>query len=459
MTTTRVQRWAYGVPGLPLAMLGLPLYVYLPTFYAGPLGVDLALVGMALLLARATDVVTDPLAGWLSDRWPGPGGRRKAPMLLGAVLLLVTAHFLFRPPEATGFGYLLVAAVAVYLGWTLITVPYTAWGAELSGDYHGRSRITAHREGWVIVGTVLAIALPAALGIADDSTATLDRAATALWLLLPLTLLICLTVVPEPAPTRRPTGWSESWRLLRANRPFQRLLSAYLFNGVANALPATLFLLFVTHVLDAEAWAGALLIAYFAAGIAGLPLWLAVARRTGKHRAWAGSMLLASAVFLTVPLLGQGDAALFLVICLLSGLGLGADLALAASLQADVVEWDGHHRGESRAGLFFGLWGMATKLGLALAVGIAFPLLDWAGFAANAANTADGLLALALLYGALPIVFKLVAIRLIWNFPLDRAALERLRETATKESNHENATVAVDTTRHNAAQRMCRHEA
>lgn len=455
---SRTQRWAYGIPGLPLAMLGLPLYVYLPTFYAGPLGIDLALVGLALLLARATDVVTDPLAGWISDRWPGPGGHRKAPMIMGAVLLLVSAHFLFRPPEGVGFGYLLAASLATYLGWTLITVPYTAWGAELSRDYHGRSQVTAHREAWVIVGTVLAIALPAIWGIADDSAATLDQAATVLLLLLPVALAVCLTLVPETGRPASSGSWSQSLRLLRANRPFQRLLAAYLFNGVANALPATLFLLFVTHVLNADSWAGPLLVAYFAAGILGLPLWLKVARRSNKHRAWAGSMLLASTVFLTVPFLGSGDTTVFLVICILSGLGLGADLALAASLQADVVEWDSHHRGEQRAGLFFGLWGMATKLGLACAVGIAFPLLDVAGFNANAANEAQGLLAISLLYGALPIVFKLIAVRLIWNFPLDRVALLNLRKSLPEESHHETPALDDRLSRRTAPDGMCRNE-
>lgn len=458
--TTRTQRWAYGLPGLPLAMLGLPLYVYLPTFYAGPVGLDLALVGLALLLARAVDVITDPLAGWLSDRWPGPGGRRKAPMVIGAALLLVSAHFLFRPLEGAGPVYLLAGSLAIYLGWTLITVPYTAWGAELSFDYHGRSRITAHREAWVIVGTVVAIALPALLGIADDSRATLDRAATALWLLLPLTLALCLYLVPE-TPRRAAHGgsWAQSLWLLRTNRPFQRLLSAYLFNGIANALPATLFLLFVTHVLGEASWTGPLLIAYFAAGIAGLPLWLRVSKRTSKHRAWAGSMLLASVVFLAVPFLEAGDAAAFLVICLLSGLGLGADLALASSLQADVVEWDGHHRGQERAGLFFGLWGMATKMGLAIAVGIAFPVLGWVGFDANSVNPDDALFALSMLYGALPIAFKLIAVGLIWNFPLDETALMALRQSSPKEQSHE--IPKVDDPRYGGTTHhgVCRNEA
>jgi Na+/melibiose symporter-like transporter len=137
-------------------------------------------------------------------------------------------------------------------------------------------------------------------------------------------------------------------------------------------------------------------------------------------------MIWASAVFVWVPLLGPDDVWPFLAICLLSGLSLGVDMALPASIQADVVDVDRARGGGERAGLFFGIWGMATKLALALAVGLAFPLLALAGFDPDAAAPGS-LWALSLLYGALPVAFKLAAVALVWRFPLDRAALQSLQ--------------------------------
>lgn len=452
------QLLAYGLPGLPLAMLGLPLYVYLPTFYSQVQGEDLALVGLVLLLARSADVLTDPLVGWLSDHWPAPLWRRKGPMLIGAVLTVVSAHFLFRPPVEAGAGWLLGWALILYLGWTLVTVPYTAWGAELSDDYHGRSRVTGQREGWVIIGTLLAVVVPTLLGIADDSRATLDNAAISLAILLPITLLICLVGVPESGRTAAATAWKDAWRVLRANRPFLRLLLAYLLNGIANGLPATLFLLFVAQVLQAPDWTGPLLALYFCAGVIGLPLWLGVARLFGKHRAWAASMLAACAAFAVVPLLGTGDLYAFVAVCVISGLSLGADLALSSSLQADVIEWDRRHGGGDRAGFYFGLWGMATKLALALAVGLAFPLLGATGFVAGQVNDQQALLTLSLLYGLVPVVIKLGAVALIWNFPLDEAALDALRRSSTQEIRHDETARADRPARPLVVKRVCRHE-
>jgi Na+/melibiose symporter-like transporter len=217
--------------------------------------------------------------------------------------------------------------------------------------------------------------------------------------------------------------------LIRDNAPFRRLLLAYLVNGVANGLPSTLFLMFVAHRLRLESQQGAFLLVYFVAGLAGVPLALMAARRLGKHRAWCVAMLATCAAFVWAPMLAPGSSAAFAVICLVTGLGLGADLALPPAIQADVIDEDTAAGGEGRAGLYFALWGMATKLALALAVGIAFPLLDLAGFepAAVDAGTGTGGMALAALYAWVPVVLKLAAIGLMWRFPLDAARQIQLR--------------------------------
>ncbi|MEW5755547.1 MAG: MFS transporter [Pseudomonadota bacterium] len=422
----------YGLPGLPLAMLGLPLYMYLPSHYATHLG--LATVGAVLLVARLWDVITDPVVGWLSDRIRWRHGRRKLLMLAGLPVLLFSCHQLFNPPATPTPGYLLLWSLVLYLAWTLVVLPYHAWGAELSEDYHERSSITGIREGFVIGGTLLAGLLPVL--VATDTTAeTLEVYAGVLILLLPAALLLALVGVAEPARRDSPVPWKAGLVLLRENRPFLRLLSAYLVNGIANALPATLFIIFVSQYLAAPEWTGRLLAVYFIAGILGLPLWLMLAKRIGKHRAWCYSMLFACMSFIWVPFLDSGDVTAFLLICLFSGLSLGVDMALPASMQADVVDIDSAKGGGQRTGLFFGLWGMATKLALALAVGIAFPLLEFASYSTTAtSNTPEAEMALLLLYGLAPILFKLIAISLVWNFPLDQTAQHALRRSLHHET-------------------------
>jgi Na+/melibiose symporter-like transporter len=210
-----------------------------------------------------------------------------------------------------------------------------------------------------------------------------------------------------------------------------RLVVAFLINGLANGLPATLFLFFVTEGLQAPDQAGLLLVTYFACGILGVPVWLWVARKTSKHRAWCLAMLLACAAFVVAPALGPGDVNAFLIVCVVTGLAVGADLVLPPSIQADVVDLDTARSGEQRSALYMSIWALATKLALAAAVGIAFPVLASFGFdPGKGLREAGGLTALGLLYAGVPVILKLIAIALMWRFPLTRADIERLHPSA-----------------------------
>lgn len=412
---------AYAAPALPLAALAVPLYIYLPTLYAETLGLGLTLVGTLLLLARIFDALTDPLVGVLADRFP-----RRKPWVLGAVPLVGAAVWaLFFPPEGAGAAYLLGWSLALYLGWTALQVPYLAWGTDLSQAYHGRTRIAGAREAALLIGTLTATILPAALGL-SGLAAVNALGVMILALLVPAVLLACWRL-PEkkqnaaPKPARK-----EAIRLLVTNRPFRLLLAAYLLNGIANGLPATLFLSFVGDRLGAPEATGPALALYFVSGLAGVPLWLWLSRRWGKHRAWRAGLLLSCAAFLPAPFLGLGDAPIFFFLAATTGLMMGADLILPPAMQADVIEADALAGGGERAGLYFALWGMATKASLALAVGLAFPLLDWAGFVPGTTGSPGGW-ALAALYGGAPLVFKLAAWGLLRGYALDDAALTRLR--------------------------------
>lgn len=420
---------AYGLPGLPMAALGLPLFIYLPTFYAADLGLSLTAVGAVLLLARLWDGVTDPAIGVLSDRTQSRWGRRRPWMIAGLPVTLLAMWMLFVPPQGAGIAHLLAWSMLLYLGWTMISLPHSAWGAELSPDYHERSRITASRELFVVLGTLIAAGLPAL--VEGGNAAVLKALALALLVALPLTILLaCAAVGEPPRPVLRISNWRLATRVLVANRPFRRLIAAYLLNGIANGLPATLVLLFATQVLQLGQLSGLFLTVYFGCGILSIPVWIAASRKLEKHRAWCTAMLLNCLFFAPVPLLGAGDMAGFLAICVLTGLCLGADLALPPSMQADVVDIDTAQSGAHRAGLYFALWGVATKLALALAVGIAFPILDLFGFQAASGNANDpaALTALAALYAIAPILFKLAAIALMWGYPVgaaEHAALKR----------------------------------
>jgi glycoside/pentoside/hexuronide:cation symporter, GPH family len=422
----------YALPALPLALLTLPLYVIVPNHYAA-LGVPIATVGFVLLLVRLFDAGTDPLVGFLSDRLTSRFGRRRTWFLAGVPLTALAAYMVFSPPDGPTAGYLLLWSFALSLGWTIALIPYQAWGAELSETYDGRNRVAAFREGLTFLGTLAALIMQFAIG---NLGATLAVFALVVGIGLPLTALVAVSAAPEPANrSRTKLALKEGYRAILGNRPFIRLLAAYLVNGLANGLPATLFLFFVADRLELGEKAGLFLVVYFLAGLIGMPIWLYVARITSKQRSWCIAMLIACAAFAIAPFLGPGAEAAFLVVCILTGVAVGADLALPASIQADVIDIDTATSGEQRSGLYVSLWALATKLALALAVGIAFPVLAASGFdPGEGIRTETGLVVLGLLYAALPILLKLIAIGLMWTFPIDAASQATVRNTINAEA-------------------------
>jgi Na+/melibiose symporter-like transporter len=153
-------------------------------------------------------------------------------------------------------------------------------------------------------------------------------------------------------------------------------------------------------------YAGLFLVIYFAAAALALPLWAILSKRIGEARAWLLSMLLSVIVFVWAWQLPAGALYSFAVICIFSGAALGADLALPPALLAGVIGAAGHSG--QREGAYFGLWNWMTKMNLALAAGIALPLLDYLGYTPGRA-TEPGLTALGITYALLPCTLKLTA--------------------------------------------------
>ena len=300
----------YALPAIPIAAMTLPLYIIVPTFYSETLGLSLGAVGAALLAVRIMDAVSDPVIGWLSDRWRPAFGRRRGFFLMALPVAAISCVMLFWPPEKPGVLYLAFWGAVLSMGFTATQLSYTAWGAELAGNYRERSRIAGFREAFTLAGTLIAIVLPFAIGLEGGGLHGL----AVLGLIVAAGLLVfgglAVAKVPEPREyTISRLGIGEGLRHMARNGPFVRLIAAYFLNGLSNGIPATLFLYFVSERLGASDMRGPLLFVYFLAGLIGVPFAIKLASHAGKHRAWCYAMLLNSALFALVPLLGQAMSA------------------------------------------------------------------------------------------------------------------------------------------------------
>ena len=407
---------SYGALGLPLAFVALPLYVTLPQFYAS-LGLPLALVGAVLLGARLLDAFSDPLIGQLCDRLLAHSAAAAWRMLLLAAALLASGFALLFRPQVDGMSALALWCMATLLlttlAYSLMSVMHQAWGARLGAGDLLQTRLIAWREAFALVGVLLASVLPTLAGL--DATTAVFAALLSLGVLL-------LMLGPRPAPSPvavgpvtqgKPPRHRPDLRLPWSTPGFRRLIAVFLLNGVASAVPATLVLFFIRDRLQLPELEPLFLGSYFGAAALALPLWLRVLDRIGLERGWLAGMLLAISSFAFAFSLGSGDRDGFWLVCLTSGVALGADLAAPGALLTRVITRAGH--AQLAEGAYFGWWNFASKLTLALAAGLALPLLQTLGYTPGQTDT-DSLRALTLTYCLLPCALKLAAAALLYLF-------------------------------------------
>jgi Na+/melibiose symporter-like transporter len=409
---------AYGAPAAPLAFVALPLYVQWPAHHAATQGVALATLGAMLLAVRLADAFIDPWIGRHADRWLGARASSSAvdspAWRAGAVAVAVVAVgfvALFFPPAGlegwAGLAWATAALALTSIAFSVAQVLHQAWGARLRGDATAQARIVGAREGQALLGVLAASALPALAGFGWTATVLAAWLAAAWW---------ALGRGPRPTPVAGPGGpdaiASAALRAPLHHRAFRRLLGLHAINGLASAVPATLVLFYVRDRLqqpDAEA---ALLVLYFLGAALAVPLWVRAVARWGLAASWAAGMVLSVAAFAWAAALGPGDLWAFALVCAASGAALGADLTVPPALVAGLVSRD--TSGDLREGACFGWWNLVAKASLALAAGVALPLVQVLGYQPGARD-AQGLAALALVYAGLPCLLKLVALGLLWR--------------------------------------------
>ncbi|MDE2269616.1 MAG: MFS transporter, partial [Betaproteobacteria bacterium] len=342
-------------------------------------------------------------------------GWAKPALLAACALMFAGFAALFALPAllpfAAGewrFTLLFIAALLLtYLGFSAASIVHQAWGATLGADEAQLARTVAWREGLGLAGVLLAAVVPQLGG------------ATALVAVFAVALILSLALLrraPDPAPHHAVAHAKLHWRSLLAplhSRRFVALLAVFVTSGIAAAIPATLVLFFIRDRLDAAALSGAYLFAYFAAAGLLVPIWLRAVRRWGAARCWLLGMGLAVAAFVWAALLQPGDRWGYALVVVLSGAALGPDLVMPPALLAGVIRAGGH--GNRLEGSYFGVWNFATKLNLALAAGLALPLLALFGYRPGTLET--GVLPpLVVAYCLLPSLLKLVSAGLLWQF-------------------------------------------
>lgn len=411
----------------------VPLLLLLPQFYAVEVGLDIAAIGTVFMVARLWDAFTDPTIGTLSDRTRTRWGRRRPWLLAGLPLCMGSTWFLLNPPDGAGMGYLFVWVLLFYVFWTMMFIPYQAWGTELATGFHERTRVAGYRDGASFLGYLLATALPLLVlqvfgGIEAPSYEQMLTVLGSFFLIsLPIVTFLCIWRVPEPQRYAAVNaGWSELIGLLR-NGPFVRLLGAFTLDRLAMGIYFAVMPLTVSVVLNLFDRFLTLSLVISVTSLLFSPFWVAVAGRMSKHGAYCLANVVTCVAYAGFLIAPPENFPVALAIFALLGVGNAGTLITTPSMMADCIDYDHWRSGIEQTGAHIAFLWLVTKVGFALGIGVSLIYLGWFGFSPAGPNSETALMAARFGTGGLPILLLIPAIGIMLRFPIDRMAHKAIR--------------------------------
>lgn len=422
--STRV-KVAYAAPTFPVQMLHVPALSMLPALYAKYGAVDLGVIGLILVLTRLTDAFTDPMIGILSDRTETRIGSRKPWIIAGTLVSCIGAYFWFRPGPETGWLYFMVWSLVVYIGWTLIEIPHTAWLSELTRDYSERSSLSSFRMAAWYSGYALFLSMPL-WPVFASSEMTPEVTALASWfiiILLPVFVAIAVIQVPEgDLQLQERPEFLETLKASIRNKPLLLFILATLGVNLASGMVGGLYFFYLDNYLNILDKIGHIGLTVAVFSIATSLLSAPLISHFGKHRTMAASALFNILVLSGMALLTPGELAFpgMLVLFSLSAVFNSVSQVSAYALLADIVDYETLKSGRNRAGNFYAFQALIMKGGVAIGGGLGFLIIAAFGFDPNAENGKLAMIGFFVSFIGVPICLYLAATILAWLIPIDR---------------------------------------
>ncbi len=423
----------YALPAATTGFMGSLISFYLLKFSTDVLLIAPALMGFLFGLSRLWDAVTDPLAGYWSDRTRSRLGRRRPWLLAAALPLALSFAALWSPPRSLAGSSLAlwmgVGILLFYSAQTVLNVPHAALGAELTSDHHDRTRVFGGRLLVDLCGVLLAAGALYLLERSVDvrATATAVAAAAAV---VALGLILLSTVRVRERAEYQGRGGTSSIAAFRdvLGNPHARLLIAVFFLEWLGFAGLTTVLPYVTqYLLQMPGMTSVFLGSAIAVMVASVPIWIPLSRRFGKRELWIASMAIRAAAFGAIFFVPPGAWVPLLVAVVVIGSTHGCGAVVGPSIKADVIDFDEYRSGQRKEGAYFATWNLATKGGAGFAIIVTGFALQATGFEPNAEQSGATLLVLRALLGAVPCLLFALATALLVRFSLDEREHARIR--------------------------------
>lgn len=424
---TVARRVGYGVGCFGTDIYWQSTSFFLLFYYTDVVGLPASTAGFIYMAALVWDGLIDPVMGVIANRTRTRFGRYRPYILFASPALALSFVAMFVRPDLGETGlvvYALVTHVIFRTGYTVVSIPYNALSAQMTGDSHERSGLAAAR---VMFGTlagfgVALASLPLVRLLGGGSAVQGYLMMSIVYALLSLIAFAITFVatreVPVDANEIDPPLASVA-RMLWTNRPFLIVVLAIIAASIGSVFTSKTLVYFCKYRLGDEELAGNLFALLVGTIVVLTPAWVQIAKRTSKRFVWmAGGLISATASLLLWNYDGQ-DTRVVGAIFLLSAIGASGIPFTFWSMIPDTVEYGEWRRGVRSEGAIFGLVSLAQKVALGVGVGAVGMALDATGYHPNAVQAASTVEGLHAMVGLVPAFCSLTAVALITFYPID----------------------------------------
>ena len=399
--------------------------IMLPAFFTEVHGFEISVIGIIIFLSKLIDIITDPLVGWLNDKNFFP---RKAYLLIGGILSGLALTQLFLKQDIDQEIFLFVWLSILYLGWTMFQIPYLSIGYDLEKNYFLRTKLSATREFFILLGLFCSLGIPMFFSISNEKL--LENIVFIATLFGLMGLILFCSLIPENKRTNeKKIEFKKVIKNLKKNIYFSKIFLVLVVNNLANVFPMVLFAFFITYVLGGDdSNRQTTLFFYFLFAIMGVPFWTIISKKYGKKEVWSLSLFMSAMFFLLVFFLEDGNFVFFIIISCITGFCLGADLIIPPSIQADITDWHRSKFGEDISGVLFSIITFLNKFAFAVVSIFVFGIMGVLDFDTDGEINTNVRLFIIISYALAPILLKLLAAYLLVNFKLKENELQKIQK-------------------------------
>lgn len=425
---------SFSLPVTGEGFMQMLMNLYLLKYTTDVLGLSPVAMGGIFLVSRVWDAISDPLVGFLSDQTKTRMGRRRPWMLLAAVPMAASFVLMWSAPASLSKeAVTLWVGASILLFYTCRTafgVPHDSLAAELTTDYHDRTRLFGIRRAFFGVGAILVFVAVDSFLEGGESRSGAMLVASLAGMLTALAIFFMVWQVPEPLEHqgRGSQSITQAWRHVLQNRNARVLLGVFFLQQIGIGAVTMMAAYYAQYVLLDEGAFVRIMGSLFMCSVASIPLWIRLGKSFDKKTLMLTSMILVGGALSSLGFLGAGDLNLIWLIACVAGVASGGLDVLFPSIQADVIDSDELATGERKEGVYFASWHFASKTAVGISGVLAGFALEAAGFVPNVEQTETVKTAIRATMSAVPFVTYAAGIALFARFALTREAHREIRK-------------------------------